>query len=116
MAESIKVYLDNCVFNRPFDNQDKLNPFVERKEAIGLWKKYAILDIEETDKLLKYAERIIDMGIKSKDALHIASAIIAEANYFITTDKEILQKASSLSNLICSNPVNFIDVLEDLKK
>lgn len=63
--------------------------------------------------MLKHAEGIIERGIKSKDALHIASAIIGEANYFITTDKEILRKISSLGNLICCSPVNLIDVLED---
>ena len=150
MAKPLKVYLDNCVFNRPFDYQDKLsveleteaklyiqkhikekkisliwsymldyenqlNPFIERKETVSLWKKYAIVDIEESKKLINQALEILDLGIKSKDALHIASAITAEADYFVTTDKEILKKIHQVSNLTIINPVNFINILEDLK-
>jgi predicted nucleic acid-binding protein len=149
MKNLLKVYLDNCVFNRPFDYQEKLsvrleteaklyiqqkikdkeiqliwsyildyensfNPYEERKEAISLWKNHASIDIEESNELLHYAEEILKIGIKSKDALHIASAFTAKADYFITTDKELIKKTTKLGNLSCINPVNFIEILEDL--
>jgi len=35
---------------------------------------------------------MVDMGLKSKDALYVASAIEGEAQYFLTTDDTILKK------------------------
>lgn len=48
-------------------------------------------------------------GIKSKDALHLACAIEAECNYFITTDGKILNK--SIDNIIIVDPINFVRIL-----
>jgi len=121
------IYLDNCVFNRPFDNQSSIrikleteaklyiqskiiegilkliwsyildyeneqNPFEERKKTIQEWKRYAIIDITENDNILERARNLTKIGLKSKDALHIACAIEGGAEYFITTDDKILRK------------------------
>jgi predicted nucleic acid-binding protein len=121
----MRIYLDNCCFNRPFDDQtqlkihletqaklfiqqeiingkydlvwsyileyeNELNPFDIRKETIFDWKQIAIADIEETVEILIYAERLSDIGIKPKDALHISCAVNSDCNYFITTDKKLL--------------------------
>jgi hypothetical protein len=38
---------------------------------------------------------LTEIGLKAKDALHIAGAIEGKANYFLTTDGEILKKCST---------------------
>jgi len=48
------------------------------------------------------------LGIKSKDALHLACAIEGRAKYFITTDKKILEKMKETSRIIVINPVHFV--------
>lgn len=113
----MKIYLDNCSFNRPFDDQKNIrikieteaklhiqeqiknglliliwsyildfeneqNPFVERKNAISKWKEFASIDVEETESLRQTAKEVLNLGLKSKDALHIASALEANAEYF----------------------------------
>jgi len=45
-------------------------------------------------------------GIKNKDALHIASAIKANADYFITTDKKLINK--NIEGIIIINPIDFL--------
>ena len=122
-----RIYLDNCCFNRPFDNQEQLkikveteaklfiqhaisagkyeliwsyvlefeneqNPYKERRSAIYDWKKYASVFCIETDKIITYAETLFSKGIKVKDALHIACAVEANADFFITTDKKLINK------------------------
>ena len=51
------------------------------------------------------------LGIKEKDSLHIACAITNKCDYFITTDKKLLNKPIEKVKII--NPINFIVETED---
>jgi len=139
----MKIYLDNCCFNRPFDDQSQLrirleseakmaiqegirlgihilvwsyvmdyenhkNPFPERREQISKWRAYAVEDIEEDGALLASAKLIGQAGIKKMDSLHIACAIKANADYFLTTDDWILKRASLITNIKIRDPIEFI--------
>ncbi len=142
------IYLDNCTFNRPFDDQTRLeikfeaeaklhiqemikngtlelvwscileyenaqNPFPYRKYTILQWKKIAKYYILGNNDIIKKAQEIISFGLKSKDAIHISCAIEAEADYFITTDKDILKKMRNFRETTVIDPVNFILKLEE---
>jgi predicted nucleic acid-binding protein len=50
-----------------------------------------------------------------KDALHIAWAIEGKANYFLTTDDEILKKCSTYKEVSVINPLEFLKILEEQK-
>jgi len=133
--------LDNCCFNRPFDNQlhplvkieteTKLliqaevlagnielvwsyilhqenyeNPYSNRKQQISSWESLASQHITRTLEIEAHAESLLPVGFKVKDALHIACAIAASADYFITTDKKILNKI--VPGIIIISPMDFI--------
>ena len=137
----LKVYLDNCCFNRPYDDQSNLvisleteaklfiqehilsgklmlvwsfildyenydNPFYERKQSISAWKKLSIMDCNLCDKIVNIAKDLLNLGLRQKDASHIACAIYSGADYFITTDKKILNK--SVKGIILINPIDFV--------
>jgi len=139
----MKIYLDNCCFNRPFDDQKQLrikleteaklkiqedirfgshqlvwsymldyensmNPFRERREQITEWRAYSQADIEENEEIVDIATRISQHGIRKMDALHIACAITAAADYFLTTDDGILKKAVHIQGIIVTDPIGFI--------
>jgi hypothetical protein len=139
----MKIYLDNCMFNRPFDEQSHIririeteaklaiqeeirrgtyqliwsyildyenskNPFRERQEQIMKWKKYAITDIEENTDIIKTALLLNSKGLQKMDSLHIACAIFAKADYFLTTDDKVIKKANAITELEISDPINFI--------
>ncbi|MCF8397576.1 MAG: PIN domain-containing protein [Bacteroidales bacterium] len=145
------IYLDNCSFNRPFDDQSQIririeteakihiqeqiikgnltltwsyildyensaNPFPERKDAIGNWKKHAVSDIDASEEIIKRAEKLKKKGIKSKDALHISCAIKLNCKYFITTDRGLIKKLGKFEQLYVLNPVDFINIIEEKKK
>ncbi|MCF8365290.1 MAG: hypothetical protein K9H16_05885 [Bacteroidales bacterium] len=93
-----------------FENQQ--NPFIERNRAIGKWKKYSSVDIEASNALIELSKSIITRGIKAKDALHIASAIVGEAEYFITTDDGILKKLNRFDNIVILSPTDFIKIID----
>lgn len=145
---TLKVYLDNCCYNRPFDDQSQLminiesitklyiqsmvlvgkldlvwsdileyenskNPFEERSKRIVKWKTIAKDIIKSTTDVIDRAKSIMQFGIKSKDALHISSAIFAKADYFITTDKCIIRKSKQIKDIRVINPIDFIKELEN---
>jgi len=146
----MKIYLDNCSFNRPFDDQSSMrikleteaklfvqekiligqlqliwshileyenmqNPFIERRDAIIEWKKIAAEKIGGTENVVARASEFTQHGVKSKDALHIACAIEAKAEYFLTTDDKLLKKLAKSKELIVVNPINFIPILENMR-
>ena len=139
----MKLYLDNCCFNRPFDDQSQLrilleaeaklriqenirsgifelvwsyildyenseNPFRERREQIIKWRTYSNEDIEESDEILSIASMIMKHGIKKLDSLHLACAIKANADYFLTTDDGVINKALHIQNIQIVDPIGFI--------
>lgn len=140
---TMKVYLDNCCFNRPYDDQANLriwleteakltiqeeirngvldlvwsyildyengkNPFGERREQISKWKKYAVEDVVESEGVLRVAGTLLQERIKKIDSLHIACAIQAGADCFLTTDDGILNKATHVQNIRVTDPIGFI--------
>jgi len=139
----MKVYLDNCCFNRPFDDQrqtririeaeakldiqsriltselelvwsyivdyeNEANPFEDRKEAIRAWRAHAVANVEETPGILSAAEQLVALGLKSKDALHVACAISAECKCFLTTDDEILKRADDVRDVEILDPTDLL--------
>ncbi len=139
----MKLYLDLCCFNRPFDDQSQLlvrlqteaklavqdsvrngnhtliwsaildlenanNPDFERKTAIDVWKLFAEVDVVTTVAVEDLAIPLAEDGLKAMDALHVASAIEAGAECFLTTDKQILRKMKSDKRIQVLDPVDFI--------
>jgi hypothetical protein len=139
----MRLYLDNCCFNRPFDDQGQLrvrleteaklrvqeeirggrfdlvwsyildyenskNPMRERREQIDLWHRYATVDVIETPQLIKTALRFEKNGLKTLDALHLACALSAAADCFLTTDDGILKKCRQVEPLRVMDPLTFV--------
>ena len=134
----MKIYMDNCCYNRPYDEQSQMRIYLEtqaklhiqdmiRREKIELVTSY-ILDFENSNNrsmqkklaiqkfmneyatlyvsnrnekdITKLAEAIMETGIKEKDAYHVACAVIAECNYFVTTDDRLLKYQSEKIKLV----------------
>lgn len=50
-------------------------------------------------------------GVKEKDAMHLASAILSKCDCFISTDKRLLNY--STSEILMCNPVDFVLRMEE---
>ena len=139
----MRVYLDNCTFNRPFDDQTQIrirleteaklyiqerirdgtlelvwsyildyentaNPFEERRNTIQNWKVRALVDVDADLEILTKANTLRELGLRNKDALHLACSVAAKCDYFVTTDDEILRKTVSFEEIKVIDPLNFI--------
>ena len=144
----MKVYLDNCALNRPFDDQSHIriqleteaklyiqskikakeldliwsyildiendqNPFKEKRQAIERWKAFSIIDIAEHDSILQKANHFVGMGVKAKDALHIACAIEGNADIFVTTDDKLIKKLSGSDEIRVINPIYAAEKIDE---
>lgn len=139
------IYLDNCCFNRPFDDQSQIsiqlethaklhvqrniidgayalawsyildfenskNPYPDKRSLISMWKHLASVNIsEETEAILQCASRIVEVGGKTFDALHISCAEAAKCDHFLTTDKRLRKLAPKLPvKVSILTPIEFI--------
>ena len=140
----MRVYLDNCCFNRPYDDQSQLKIQMEtqakleiqqqiRDEKLELATSYILeaenavnpyerkrIDIqafmdkytkafisEIQDKAVReQAAKIMETGIRLMDACHIACAMLAQCDVFLSTDKRVLKYQSEAIRIM--NPVMFV--------
>ena len=140
----LRIYLDNCCYNRPYDDQSQIMVNLEAQAKLHIQEqirngKYELVasdmlnyemhqspyelrekmiadfvrdnaryyvGSERSDLVEQKANEIMETGIKYKDACHIASAIIADCDYFISTDYRLLRYVSDKIKIV--NPVDFI--------
>ena len=145
----MRVYLDNCCYNRPYDDQtsttisletqaklkmqeliknqkielvtsymlayeNNANPFEIRKTTISEFineNGTVFVSANSADTVEARAREIMSSGIKFKDACHAASAILAGADYFISTDYRLLKYATD--DIKIMNPLDFIREMEE---
>ena len=144
----MRIYLDNCSYNRPYDDQSQMrihletqaklyiqdmirqrqvqlvtsyildyenskNRSIQKKNAIERFmNEYATVYVSNKNErnIGKMAALIMSTGIKEKDAYHVACAVMAECDYFITTDDRLLKYQSEKIYLV--TPGEFIRRVE----
>jgi predicted nucleic acid-binding protein len=98
------------VWSYILDYENSVNPYSDRKTSIAGWCSVAVMDVSVSPEIVECANRIMVKGIKKKDALHLACAITAKCQYFLTTDKKLLNKR--FEEITIMNPLDFIRKLE----
>jgi len=96
----------NLVWSFILEEENSVNPYEDKKEQIYLWKKIAKITVTPELGILTSTKAIEALGIKTNDAMHIACAISGDAEYFITTDKKLLNKG--VENITIINPMDFV--------
>lgn len=57
-----------------------------------------------------FAESLRHKGIKTFDALHIACAVYAKCDYYLTTDKKLLN--TPIPEIKIIDPIDFVSEME----
>ena len=140
----MKVYLDNCCYNRPYDDQSQLkilmetqaklsiqqqirdgklelvtsyileaenaaNPFQMKRDDIQSFldaytKVYVSKNMDQD--VRERAAEIMQTGVKLMDACHVACAMLAGCELFLSTDRRLLK--FQVEGMRIVNPVTFI--------
>ena len=144
----MRIYLDMCCYNRPYDDQSQLKVFLETQSKLHIqtlikdkklklvtsymlryecsnnpfeMRRNAIFDfinrntyayIGDERKLLieEKAAEIMKTGVKFKDACHVASAIYAGCEYFISTDMRLLKYCTKEIKMV--SPIECVTEME----
>ncbi|WP_209262332.1 hypothetical protein [Thiorhodococcus minor] len=72
-----------------------------------------MVDVSETPRLLALANDLVAHGIKTKDALHVASAVEGSADYFVTSDDRLLRKLALRTEIKAATPLGMIEVINE---
>ena len=97
-----------------YENYSKKN--IEQRDSIDLFiKTYRkiYIGIDYMDILKEKVKNIKSTGIKDKDAYHLASAIVANCDYFVTVDKRLLKYSNEQITII--NLIDFMEVYRNGK-
>ena len=86
------------------------NPYTERSLQIEKWQSLAAVDCDFSNDLFNMAKKFISLGLREKDAYHVACAISSNADCFITTDSKILNK--NIPDIRLISPIDFIYITE----
>jgi predicted nucleic acid-binding protein len=94
------------------DYENGRNPYTIRKDSIRnfSYRCTDYIDHTKTDEIAKQASDIRKTGIKEKDSLHLACAISANSDYFISTDDRLLKFKTEKIKLV--TPTQFISEME----
>lgn len=144
----LRLYLDMCCYNRPYDDQSQIKVSLEAQAKLHIQKliqerelelvasymlryecsqnpyemrRKAILEFVDTNTAAYVglnrkndveanAEEIMKTGVKFKDACHVASAILAGCEYFVSTDIRLLKYKTDKIKLV--GPVEFLTETE----
>lgn len=108
IQESVRSGEIELVWSYILDFEKTKNPFRERREQIKNWHTYAVEDVDESEEIVQRAEAMVADGIGVLDALHLACAVEAKADYFLTTDDGIMEKHANIRGVKVTAPVGFI--------
>lgn len=132
----MRIYLDSCCLQRPFDDQTQPRIRVETEAVLAILafvqagdlsllssealeyevsripdevrrnEVMAVLALarerlEINDEAEALAESLESRGVRSMDAVHLALASTAKADFFSTCDDNFLRTSQTLSGLTC---------------
>lgn len=98
-----------AIWSFMLDYENSLNPNEDIRMEIEMASSLARVKVPASEDIRVKARELAGRGIKPRDALHLASAISAKADWFITCDDKLVKKGALLKDRIAvMNPVDFV--------
>jgi predicted nucleic acid-binding protein len=113
IQEQIKLGKFQLVWSYILDFENYQNQDMNKRELISDWINFSVEDIEENEDIIKSSNELKKIGFDFYDSLHLACAIYAKCEYFMTTDNKILKKRDQINSIKVINPIDFIRELEE---
>jgi len=102
----LALYSSFMLFFEISDNPVKCNI----EHILNFVNEYSAFFINEDrgNDIKPISEEIMKTGVKKKDAVHLACSIIAGCDYFITTDRRVLNYKTDMLKVV--NPIEFVEI------
>jgi len=95
------------------DYENNLNPNLDRRAAAILLSQKASREIQPTEEICEQAQKFEKRSIKSRDALHLACAVLTGCDYLLTCDDKFIKKGRQLNLKVkVMGPVEFVNLME----
>ncbi|MBA2693008.1 MAG: hypothetical protein H0U65_11020 [Rubrobacter sp.] len=95
-AESLRLYLDNNVYNRPFDDRTIQR---NRKEADSAWVLLRAVEAEEVELVSSFVVEVEHSRLADPARRERVEDIISFAREYVAPNEEILQRAVALGRV-----------------
>lgn len=107
--EKIQAGKIELVWSFMLEFENELNPFTGRRSEIRLLSRLARNIIEPERDIQLRAQGLEEKGIKGKDAVHLACALVGGCSHLVTCDDRIIKRSAALGlHMVVCNPVAFI--------
>jgi len=110
IQQRLKMNEIELVWSYILDYENTANPDFDISFSIEKWENLAKIKVVESDFIVKYANELHKHGFGVKDSLHIACAVEAKSDFFITVDKGILNKRKFADKIRIVSPTEFIEM------
>jgi len=145
----MKIYMDVCCLNRPYDDQTQDRIYLESEAVLTILKhieagdwtwissSVVLFEIGETpnperkrrvlklcekaassiglnEEIRSQAEIFKSYGFTTYDALHLACALQAQVDVFLSTDDKLIKRAQRYSDSITLNVKNPLSWLQEV--
>ena len=104
LQERVRAKTARLAWSYVLDHECSLNPFPDRRAAVLHWRGLADINVMESPSVLERAKGFVDAGVAVFDALHVACAVAAGADMFVSTDDRLLRKLQSIQPLVALLP------------
>lgn len=110
-----KIKDEECglLWSSILDFECSKNPFEENRVAILNWRSLACDLIAIDEAVLEQAQHLISYGVGHYDALHVACAVAAKSDLFVTTDDRLLKRLKIAGGVVAMLPQEAIAFLEN---
>lgn len=114
IQENIREGRCKLTWSAVLDFECSKNPYPEHQQAIFQWRKLAATIVRSTPDVIATAKQLEEHGIARFDALHVASAVLAQVDLFVSTDDRLLKKCHKVvSQIKAQRPAEALAILEN---
>jgi hypothetical protein len=107
---SVKEGVYHLVWSYMLDFENANNSYEDRSASVEKWRSIADEYCPSSDNILSLGKDIKRLGAKELDSLHLACSIESGCDYFITTDRKLLNKP--ITSVKVRNPIDFVLEME----
>lgn len=107
ILQMIEAGIVDLVGSSVLEYENSRNPDLIKQEAMNRYLQMAESRQIVNEEIRQRSEQLEHNGLKAVDVLHIACAKATSSDYFITCDKRLINRCSSLL-LKVVNPVDFV--------